>query len=197
MPLSSFLNLSPAEATAKSGTIPALGLFIATSTTGHSTNSSAAISQDGFALLSKLQGTPIHAPPGLHPLRAGAQSITKTQLQIERRATKEVKAKAAEDKKLTVAARRTEAQAKKQERQEKLISSAEARAAKAVAKANKLHIKLAKLPQRPHLFTVQGPLPLAPIKRAKGIPGFLHLAPADRQYSSSLLRGKQHWPLKE
>ena len=54
-----------------------------------------------------------------------------------------------------------------------------------------------KPPQRPHLFTVWGPVPLAPIKRAKGMPGFLHRAPADYQYSSSLLRGRQRWTLKE
>ncbi len=54
-----------------------------------------------------------------------------------------------------------------------------------------------KLPQCLHLFTVRGPVPLAPIKRAKGMPGFLHRAPADPQYSSSLLRGRQHWPIKE
>ncbi len=149
MPPSSFLNLSPAEAMAKSGTIPALGLSIAASATGHSTDSSAAISHDDLALLSKLQGTPIHAPPGPRPLCAGAWSITKTQLQIERRATKEAKSKAAEDKKIAIATRRTEAQAKKQERQEKLISSAKARAAKAVAKADKLRIKLAKTATMP------------------------------------------------
>jgi hypothetical protein len=149
MSLFSFLNLSPAEATAKNKTIPALGVSIATSITSHSTNSSAAISHDDFALLSKPQGTPIHAPPGPRPLCAGARSITKTQLQIKCRATKEAKAKAAEDKKLTVTAHRTEAQAKKQERQEKLISSAKARAAKAVTKANELRIKQAKTATTP------------------------------------------------
>jgi hypothetical protein len=147
--LSSFINLSPAEATAKSGTIPALGLSIATSATGHSTDSSAAVSHDNFALLSKLQGTLIHAPLGPRPFCAGARSITKTKLQTKRRATKEVKAKAAEDKKLVVATHCTEAQAKKQEKQEKLISSAEARAAKAVAKAEELRIKLAKIATTP------------------------------------------------
>ncbi len=125
MPLSSFLNLSPAEATAKSRTIPVSRLSIATSATSHSTNSSAAVFHNDLALLSKLQGTPIHAPPGLYPLRAGTQSITKTQLQINR-VTKEAKAKAAEDKKLVVTTCRTEAQAKKPERQKKLISSAKA-----------------------------------------------------------------------
>jgi hypothetical protein len=144
MPLSSFLNLSPTEATAKIGTISALGLSIATSATGHSTNISTVVSHNNFALLSKLQGTPIHAPPTLHPLRAGAWFITKTQLQIKCRATKEAKAKAVEDKKLAIAACCTEAQAKKQEKQEELISSAKARAAKAVAKAEELRIKLAK-----------------------------------------------------
>jgi hypothetical protein len=149
MPLSSFLNLSSAEATAKSRTIPASGLSIATSATGHSTNSSAVVSHDKFALLFKLRGIPIHAPPGPGPLCTGAWSITKTQLQIKHRATKEAKVKAAEDKKLAIAGRRTEAQAKKQERQEKLISSAKARAAKAVAKADELHIKLAETTKTP------------------------------------------------
>ncbi len=132
-----------------SGTISASGLSIATFTTGHSTDSSAAVSHNNLALLSKLQGTLIHAPPGPRPLHAGAWSITKTQLQIERRATKEAKSKAVEDKKLAVATCRTEAQAKKQERQEKLIFSAEARAAKAVTKVDKLCIKLAKTATTP------------------------------------------------
>jgi hypothetical protein len=54
-----------------------------------------------------------------------------------------------------------------------------------------------KPPQRLHLSTVWGPVPLAPIKRAKGMLGFLHHALADRQYTSSLLTGRQHWPIKE
>jgi hypothetical protein len=143
MPLFSFLNLSPAEATAKSGTTPVLGLSIATSATSHSTDSSAAVSHDNFTILSKLQGTPIHASPSPCPLCTGAWPITKTQLQTECRATNEAKAKAAEGKKLAVATHRTEAQAKKQEKQEKLISSAKARASKAVTKAKELRIKLA------------------------------------------------------
>ncbi len=55
-----------------------------------------------------------------------------------------MKLKATEEKKLATAARKAEIVTKKQERQARLISSTEAKAAKAVAKAEKLCTKLAK-----------------------------------------------------
>ncbi len=91
-----------------------------------------------YALLAKLQGITIHAPPGLCPICAGTRPITKTQVHAERKTEKEVKAKVAEDKKLAVAVRRTELLARKQEKQEFLLSAAKAKAARAAAKAEKL-----------------------------------------------------------
>ena len=60
--------------------------------------------KDDFAMLRRLQGMPIHAPPGAKPLRTGAH--TKTQLAADQKALKDSKAKAAEDKKLATAARK-------------------------------------------------------------------------------------------
>jgi hypothetical protein len=70
--------------------------------------------------------------------------VTITQQHAERKALKEAKLKATEEKKLATAARKAEIIAKKQERQACLISSAEAKATKAMAKADKLCAKLAK-----------------------------------------------------
>jgi hypothetical protein len=88
--------------------------------------------------LSKLQGTPIHAPPGPHPLRTGACPVTKTQLNADRKSAKEAKAKLAKVKKLAAAVKRADSIAKKQERQGALLSAAKAKAAKAVTKAEEL-----------------------------------------------------------
>jgi hypothetical protein len=78
------------------------------------------------------------------PACTGTRGITITQRHAERKALKETKLKAAEEKKLATAARKAEIVTKKQERQACLISSSEAKVTKAMAKADKLRAKLAK-----------------------------------------------------
>jgi hypothetical protein len=138
MPLAAILNLSLIEAMAKSGTISASGRSTATSATSCSTISGNIAPGNDYALLAKLQGITIHAPPGPCPICASTQPITKTQEHAECKAKKEAKAKAAKNKKHAVAVRRTKALARKQEKQESLLSAAEAKAARAVAKAKEL-----------------------------------------------------------
>ncbi len=77
-------------------------------------------------------------PPGACPLHTG-KTPTKTQAMAERKTKKEAKGKEAEGKKMAAAARRANAKNKKQER---LITAAETKAQKAVAKANELRKKL-------------------------------------------------------
>jgi hypothetical protein len=86
---------------------------------------------------------PVFAPPGAKPTRAIVRNntvATKTQLKAEKKAVKEKKAQADEEKKLAVAACKLEAQAKKRK---KAIALAEARAQKAAAKVEALRIQLA------------------------------------------------------
>jgi hypothetical protein len=78
------------------------------------------------------------APPSAPPLRSG-KSPMKTQAAADWKAEKEAKGKDAEEKKLAAAARRADAKNKKQE---KLITAAETKAQKAVAKGNELRKKL-------------------------------------------------------
>jgi len=78
------------------------------------------------------------APPGACPVRSG-KPLTKTQAAAERKAEKEAKWKEAEGKKLAAVACRVDAKNKKQE---KLITAAETKAQKAVAKAEELKNKL-------------------------------------------------------
>jgi hypothetical protein len=138
MPLATILNLSLIEATAKSGTISALGRSTAMSATSCSTISGNIAPGNDYALLAKLQGITIYALPGPCPICSGARPITKTQVHAEYKAKKEAKAKAAEDKKLAVAVRCTKVLASNQEKQELLLSAAKAQAARAVAKAKEL-----------------------------------------------------------
>jgi hypothetical protein len=138
MPNVAFLNLLPANAMAKHGTVPKSGRSTVTLATSFSTASCRVLSNNEHAFLSKLQGTPIHAPPGPHPLCTGARPVTKTQLNADWKSAKEAKAKLAEVKKLASTAKRTDSIAKKQERQGALLSGAKAKAAKAVAKAEEL-----------------------------------------------------------
>jgi hypothetical protein len=84
--------------------------------------------------LDKYIDSQIFAPPGARPLRPG-KPPTKTQAAADRKAKKEAKGKDAEEKKSAAAARRADAKNKKQE---KLITAAEMKAQKAVAKANEL-----------------------------------------------------------
>ena len=88
--------------------------------------------EDNLNLLACLQDAPIHAPPGLHPLHARMQAITRMQFQANCKAAKEAKVKVSKEKKLAAAAHCDE-------KQERFIQAAGARAAKAVAKADVLH----------------------------------------------------------
>jgi hypothetical protein len=70
----------------------------------------------------------------------GVRALTKTQIALEQKAGNRARAKAIEEKKLTMAARKVERAAKKHE---KLITLAESKAARASAKAKELRIELA------------------------------------------------------
>ena len=80
---------------------------VATSASGFTTDSSG-VSQDNLALVTKHQQIPVHAPPGARPTRSGLRPLTKTQLSADRKATKEAKAIAMEEKRSAVAARKAD-----------------------------------------------------------------------------------------
>jgi hypothetical protein len=149
---------------ANHGTLPASRFSTATSVTSFSTTSRGILPQYNYALIAKLQGLPIHTPPGPCPIHASTRPLTKTKLHTKRKAKKEVKAKAAKDRTLAVAAKHAESLARKQEKQELQLSAAEAKAAKAVAKSDELRAVAAKTsvlttePVTPHLH-----------KKSKGI----------------------------
>jgi hypothetical protein len=84
-----------------------------------------------LALVAKLQQIPVHAPPGACPTRSGFCPLTKTQLSLERKAAKEAKIIAAEERKSAVAARKADIVLK---RQQQSINSIEVKAAKATVK---------------------------------------------------------------
>ncbi len=84
-----------------------------------------------------------------------------------------MKAKVAEDRKLAVAAKCAESLAKKQAKQELQLSAAEAKAAKAVAKAEELHAVAAKT----SVLTTESVTPHSH-KKSKGNDGALSLCSA-------------------
>jgi hypothetical protein len=101
------------------------------------------VEADKFVVKIQSCNFPVFAPPGAKPTRAIVRNntaATKTQLKAEKKAVKEKKTQADEEKKLAVAAGKLEAQAKKRK---KAIALAEARAQKAAAKAEALQIQLA------------------------------------------------------
>ncbi len=114
-------------------------VLTAASTTSNGTAVDGA-DQDNLSFLARLQGQPIHAPPGPRPLRTGARVPTKTQIAADWKAERLVKKQAVEEKKLAVAACKVKRESKKKE---KLISAAKDKAAKVLAKAEELHLKLA------------------------------------------------------
>ncbi len=140
------------------GTAADSGLSVATAATGFSTGSPF-LSKQSLAL--KLQR--LHTPPSAFPTCSGLRSLTKTQEIAEQKALKDLKGKAAEEKKLAALARKADAQAK---RQAQLIFSAEAKAAKAAAKADKARLKLAEA-QAGALTTPSSHLH----KKSKGVSG--------------------------
>jgi hypothetical protein len=99
MPNVAFLDRSPANAMAKHGTVTKSGQSTVTLATSFSTATGEVLSNDEHAFLSKLQGTPIHAPPGPCLLCTEAGPVTKTQLNADRKSAKEAKAKLAKVKK--------------------------------------------------------------------------------------------------
>jgi hypothetical protein len=144
MPTTTILELSPSLATAKKVKMSVSSHSTATSVTSFTTPSENVISKEDCALLTMLQERAIHALPGPRPARTSTRGVTITRQHAERKALKETKLKAAEEKKLATAACKAEIVTKKQERQDCLISSAEAKVTKAVAKADELRAKLAK-----------------------------------------------------
>jgi len=85
------------------------GLSVATAATGFSTDSSF---HSEPSLASKLQH--LHAPPGAFLTCSGTRLPTKTQQVADRKALKDLKDKATEEKKLAVLTRKADAQAKHQ-----------------------------------------------------------------------------------
>jgi hypothetical protein len=194
MPNVAFLDLFPANAMAKHKTMPKSGQSTVTSATSFSTVSCGVLSDDEHAFLSKLQGTPIHAPPGPCPLCTGARPVTKTQLNADRKSAKEAKAKLAEVKKIAATAKRADSIAKKQERQGALLSADKAKASKAVAKAEELGAAalISAEPVTPHLH-----------KKSKGNAGtpslslggsLIHQSSPQRKTSSDKKRVNVHSP---
>ena len=121
---------------AKSGVLPTSGQLTVTTVSSTTMDSLCQYEVE----LDNLRSNSIHAPPGPCPLRAGAHPLTKSQVTAERKAAKELKAKALEERKIAAAARRATAAAKKQAKQDTLVASAKAKAAKAVAKAEGLRV---------------------------------------------------------
>jgi hypothetical protein len=98
---------------------------------------------DEFVAKLQSQNFPIFSPPGANSTRTRTRNntvATKTKLKAEKKAAKEKKAQADEEKKLVMATRKLEAQAKKHK---KAITLMEARAQKALAKADALQTQLA------------------------------------------------------
>jgi hypothetical protein len=113
MPL--FLDIEIPNVPERSGFITAPSVSTAASTASFMTSDDVR-AEDDSTLLARLQGTLINAPPGSRPLRTGARVPTMTQIMAKQKAEKEVKAKAAEEKKLLSASRRIEMKAKQQEK---------------------------------------------------------------------------------
>jgi hypothetical protein len=94
MPLS--LAVKVALVHEKRGAITAPSVSTAASTASPTTTKGV---KDNFDLLACLQGILIHAPPGPCPSRIRARAPTKTQIMSDRKAERDAKAKAADNKK--------------------------------------------------------------------------------------------------
>ncbi len=103
-----------------------------------------------------------------------------------------MKAKAAEDRKLTVAANCAESLPKKQEKQELLLSAAEAKAAKAVAKAKELRSVVAKT----SVLTTEPVTPHSH-KKSKGNAGLLLSTLRALSFTNSLCSRRGYLPSRE
>ncbi len=162
MPLS--LTIEVASVLEKRGFITAPSVSIVASTVNPMTLEGVR-AEDDFDLLARLQGILIHVPPGPCPLWTSARAPTKTQIMAKQKAEKDAKAKAAEKKRLLVASRRFKANAKQQEvktkHQEKLILTAEAKAAKVVAKTDELCLKLEEAIKASTVVLAKIPSPLS------------------------------------
>jgi hypothetical protein len=140
IPMPKYLTVVVPSRLEKSGFLSAPSAFTVASTPSPTTSVGADADND-FTMLARLQGLPIHVPLGPCPLCSGACFPTKTHIQAECKAKKDLRSKAMEEKTQAVTAPKIELKAK---RQEKLIASAEAKAAKAAASADELCVKLAK-----------------------------------------------------
>jgi hypothetical protein len=87
----------------------------------------------------KASGLPIHTPPGVWLVHTGVRALTRTQLAAKWKAEKELKARAAKDGKLAMAACKFAAQKKKQD---SMISVVESKASRVASKDDKLRLKL-------------------------------------------------------
>ena len=131
MPLLLDMELTSLSQKSRFVTAPSISTTASTASNGNSTT-------NNFLLLGGLQGIPIHAPPSPRPSRIGA----KTKITADRKSKRELKQKVVEEKKCVAAACKVERESKKQE---KLISSTEVKASKAMAKAKELRLKLAEV----------------------------------------------------
>jgi hypothetical protein len=147
------LDLSSTESRAKSGSFTPSGQLTTTSVTSFSTNSIKDMIQDNSVLLATLQEHKIHAPPGPCPARAGVCGTTRAQVQAKRKAAKDAKVKAIEERKFTMAACKAEAVANKKEW---LISSAKAKVAKAGSRVDKLRAELTEATKGAAVRTLPG-----------------------------------------
>jgi hypothetical protein len=127
----------------------------------------------------------IHAPPGPRTNRFPRKTPMKTKTTAERKAAKEMKKKVTKDKKAAAAMRKSDSLAKKQE---KMVSSAKAKASTAAAKAKTLRNKLAEvmkaaavIPKVAHLH-----------KKIKGMP---KIAPTDSPPAHMLVLSPQWKPM--
>jgi hypothetical protein len=154
----------------ESGCLSAPSVATAASTLSLTTSGDAKV-EDDFTMLARLQGIPIHTPPGPCPPPNGVCFPTRTQIQADQKAEKDAKAKAAEEKRLAAAAFRIKTKAK---RQEKLIFSPEAKATKAAVCAEELQMKLAEA-IRASTDSVASALLH---KKSKGVDGLLTVSPA-------------------
>jgi hypothetical protein len=92
-----YLTVAVPSRLEKSGFIFAPSISTAVSTVSPTTTVGAD-ANNNFTMLARLQGLPIYAPLGPCPLCSGARFPTKTQIQAERNAEKDLKSKAMEEK---------------------------------------------------------------------------------------------------
>jgi hypothetical protein len=93
-----YLTIAVPSCLEKSGFLSAPSVLTAVSTASPTTTVGAD-ADNNFTMLVRLQGLPIQAPPGPCLLFSGACFPTKTQIQVEHKAEKDLKSKTMEEKK--------------------------------------------------------------------------------------------------